>query len=239
MKSEYLNGVLTTLLHKSYKRLAKKLACIVSKWEFDSVKQCTFSRLAVLHFFRKNRYRIPPMDYSAILQALNQASLFDLHRLQSAIYQELQNPKRIDQIKAQLNEGQLISYFDPQTNSLIDAVVEKVQRTRCLVKNTQDQKSWNIPFYYLNLDNVATDIQPAKNTVGLSKSTIKVGMKVGFRDRGQQDQFGTVIRLNPKTATVKAPHGKGWLVPYSMLFQVIEGEVGDYQEQMFIPHDPN
>ncbi len=178
------------------------------------------------------------MDYSAILQALNQESLFDLHRLQSAIYHELQNPKRIDQIKAQLREGQLISYFDPQTNSLIDAVVEKVHRTRCLVKNTKDQKSWNIPFYYLNLENVATDIQPAKNTVGLSKNTLKVGMKVGFRDRGQQDQFGIVTRLNPKTATVTAPHGKGWLVPYSLLFQVIEGEVGEHQEQVFIPHMP-
>ncbi len=31
------------------------------------------------------------MDYTKILQELNNASLFDLHRLQSAIYQELLN----------------------------------------------------------------------------------------------------------------------------------------------------
>lgn len=63
------------------------------------------------------------MDYSAILQELNKASLFDLHRLESAINQELSNPARLDQIKARLKTGQLISYFDPQSNSLIDAVI--------------------------------------------------------------------------------------------------------------------
>jgi hypothetical protein len=98
------------------------------------------------------------MDYSAILQELNKASLFDLHRLQSAIYQELSNPTRLDQIKARLKAGQLISYFDPQSNSLIDAVILKVQRTRCLVRNINDQKSWELPFSYLNLDAVDADI---------------------------------------------------------------------------------
>jgi len=65
------------------------------------------------------------MDYTTILQELNKASLFDLHRLQSAIYQELLNPKRIEQIKAQLKIGQSISYFDPKSNDLIDAVILK------------------------------------------------------------------------------------------------------------------
>jgi hypothetical protein len=113
------------------------------------------------------------MDYTTILQELNKASLFDLHRLQSAIYQELLNPNRINQIKARLKIGQSISYFDPQSNCLIDAVVLKIQITRCLVRNVNDQKRWNIPFYYLNLDNVDTDIQPANNAVGIPKNALK------------------------------------------------------------------
>lgn len=68
------------------------------------------------------------MDYTKILEELNRASLFDLHRLQSAIYQELLNPMRIDQIKAQLKIGQAISYFDPQSNDLIDAVILKFKK---------------------------------------------------------------------------------------------------------------
>lgn len=176
------------------------------------------------------------MDYTTILQELNKASLFDLHRLQSAIYQELLNPKRMDQIKARLKIGQSISYFDPQSNSLIDAVVLKIQITRCLVRNVNDQKRWNIPFYYLNLDNVDTDIQPADNAVGIPKNALKVGDKVGFKDRSNNDLFGEVIRLNQKTTTIKINEYTEWRVPYSHLFPVIDGELGHLQEQAFISH---
>jgi hypothetical protein len=177
------------------------------------------------------------MDYTTILQELNKASLFDLHRLQSAIYQELLNPKRIEQIKAQLKIGQPISYFDPQSNSLVDAVILKIQKTRCLVKNIKDQKTWNLPFYYLNLDDVDADIKPAKNAVGIPKNTLKVGARVGFKDKQNNDLFGEVIRLNPKTATIKINEYSRWLVHYNHLFRVIEGEIGDLQEQTFIPRD--
>jgi hypothetical protein len=177
------------------------------------------------------------MDYTTILQELNKASLFDLHRLQSAIYQELLNPKRIEQIKAQLKIGQPISYFDPQSNSLVDAVILKIQKTRCLVKNIKDQKTWNLPFYYLNLDDVDADIKPAKNAVGIPKNTLKVGARVGFKDKQNNDLFGEVIRLNPKRATIKINEHSQWLVHYSHLFWVIDGEIGDLQEQVFIPRD--
>jgi len=176
------------------------------------------------------------MDYTTTLQELNKASLFDLHRLQSAIYQELLNPMRIEQIKTQLKTGQSISYFDPQSNSLIDAVILKIQRTRCLVRNVKDQKSWNLPFYYLNLDAIDADIQPAKNAVGIPKSSLKIGAKVGFKDKENNDQFGEVIRLNPKRATVKINEHCRWLVNYKYLFYVIEGELCETKEQTFILH---
>jgi hypothetical protein len=177
------------------------------------------------------------MDYTAILHELNKASLFDLHRLQSAIYQELINPNRIEQIKAQLKIGQSISYFDPQSNSLVDAVILKIQITRCLVRNVKDNKTLNLPFYYLNLDDVDADIKPAKNAVGIPKNTLKVGARVGFTDKHNNELFGEVIRLNPKTATVKINESNQWLVHYNHLFRVIEGETGNLQEQTFIPRD--
>ena len=49
------------------------------------------------------------MDYTAILQELNKASLFDLHRLQCAIYQELINPKRAS-IKINEHSEWLVHY---------------------------------------------------------------------------------------------------------------------------------
>jgi hypothetical protein len=175
------------------------------------------------------------MDYTAILQELNKASLFDLHRLQSAIYQELTNPVRIDQVKAQLKIGDAVSYFVPESNCLTDAVILEINRTRCLVRNVKDQKKWNIPFYFLNLDNVDSDIKPAKNAVGIAKSALKVGAKVGYRSKYHQDVFGEVIRLNQKTATVRV-NRREWRVPYRMLFWVIDGETGDLQEPTYIPY---
>ena len=177
------------------------------------------------------------MDYTRILQELNQASLFDLHRLQAAIYQELNNPNRIQQIKGQLRIGQTISYFDTHSNDLIDAVILKIQISRCLVKNIKDQKNWNIPFYFINLDNVDTDIKPSHNSVGMSKITLKIGAKVGFKDRYHNELFGDVIRLNPKTATIRVNQTANWLVPYKHLFPVIEGEASDLGNQLYIPHD--
>lgn len=179
------------------------------------------------------------MDYTALLQELNKASLFDLHRLQSAIYQELENPIRIDQIKAQLKIGQAISYFDPDTNRLIDAVILKIKRTRCLVKNVHDQKNWNLAFYYLNLDNSNTDIQPPKNAVGIPKSSLKVGAKVGYKSKYNEDVFGEVLRLNQKTASVKVNERTTWRVPYTLLFQVIDGELGDLSEPTYLSHEPS
>jgi len=164
------------------------------------------------------------MDYTEILDALNKATLFDLHRLQSAIYQELSNPDRIDAIKIQLKPGQQISYFDSSQNSLIDAIVIQPKKTRCLVKDIKDGKRWNIPFYYINLDDADTDIRPTKNQVGIPKSVLKIGDTVGFKNKDQEDIYGEVIRLNQKTATIKVDMHNQWRVSYSLLFPVLDGE---------------
>jgi len=164
------------------------------------------------------------MDYTEILGALNKATLFDLHRLQSAIYQELLNPERMEAIKIQLKPGQHISYFDPNQNSLVDAIVIQPKKTRCLVKGIKDRKRWDIPFYYINLDDADADIRPAKNQACIPKSVLKVGDTVGFKDKNQNDIYGEVICLNQKTATILVNQQHQWRVSYSLLFPVLNGE---------------
>ena len=114
----------------------------------------------------------------------------------------------------------------------------KIQRTRCLVKNTKDPKCWNLPFYCINLDEADTDIHAAKNALGIPKTSLKLGDKVGFKDNQRNGLFGEVIRLNPKRATVKINGHDTWLVYYRNLFRVIEGGAGNLQEQTFIPYQP-
>ena len=165
------------------------------------------------------------MDYSRIIEDLQQASLFDLYRLRVAISHQLENPQPVREIKSQLKPGQAITYFDGTENRLIKAKVIKLKRTRLLVENEHDQQRWDIPFYWVNLDGVDTDITLSSKT-GLDKSQLKVGDKVGFRDRQNNDVYGKVIRLNRKTATISTDDHTEWRVGYEWLYLVLEGEQG-------------
>jgi len=111
------------------------------------------------------------MNYSSIIEELKQASLFDLYRLRVAISYQLEKPQRVQEIKRQLKPGQTITYFDGAENRLIKAQVIKLKRTRLLVENKHDKQRWDIPFYWVNLDSVDTDIT-LSSTMRLDKSQI-------------------------------------------------------------------
>jgi hypothetical protein len=63
--------------------------------------------------------------------------------------------------------------------------------------------------------------------MGLDKSQIKVGDRVGFLDRQNNDVYGKVIRLNRKTATILTDDHTDWRVGYGLLYLVIDGERGN------------
>jgi len=84
------------------------------------------------------------MDYSKILQELEEASLFDLYRLSVAIEDELNNSQRIGKIKQSLIIGQEITWFDDTANRLEKAIIQKFTASRCEVKNVSDGKRWRI-----------------------------------------------------------------------------------------------
>jgi hypothetical protein len=165
------------------------------------------------------------MDYSKIMENLKQASLFDLYRLSIAINHQLENPQRVAEIKKRLKIGQIIRYFDPAENRLIEAKVIALKRTQLLVKNSHDQQQWTIPVYWVNLDEVNTDISVSPR-MGLDKSQLRVGDIVGFQDKQNNDLHGEVIRLNQKTATIRTNANTEWRVGYEWLYLVIDGEQG-------------
>jgi hypothetical protein len=177
-------------------------------------------RLEVLVEIQENS-----MDYSKIIEELKQASLFDLYRLNVAINQLLEDPRRLSEIKKCLRSGQNISYFDETENRLIEAKVIKLMRTRLLVENIDDRQRWEIPLYYVNLDEVNTDIIGSSKK-GLDKSQLKVGDLVSFQDKQNNDVHGKIIRLNQKTATIKTNTDTEWRVGYEWLYVVINVEQG-------------
>jgi len=164
------------------------------------------------------------MDYSKILNELNSASLFELYRLNASIRQQLKDPKRISLIKSILKVGQLIKYFEAAENRLLDAEIIELKRTKVLVKNKHDDELWNIPYYFINIDNSDVDIQ-AGSKQKISRNNLKVGDKVCFKDNGGKEIFGEVTKLNPKTSGVLVGDVK-WRVAYSLLSPIIDGELG-------------
>ena len=103
------------------------------------------------------------MDYSKILQELEEASLFDLYRLSVAIDDELSNSQKIGKVKQSLVIGQEISWFDSSANRSERAIVEKFTTTRCDVKNISDAKRWRIEYASINIDDVDTSIHSNQN----------------------------------------------------------------------------
>ncbi len=166
---------------------------------------------------------LKPMDYNLVLSELQKASMFDLFRLQAAIGKLLDDPARLIAIKHALRPGMEITYFHEQGNRLVPARVLQIRKTRVAVQDLETGKRWNIPLYMLNLENQVTDITPKQQ--GVDRLSLQVGYTVGFTGQEGQEQFGTIIKLNPKRAKIQTESGI-WAVPYSMLFTVIDGEHG-------------
>ena len=163
------------------------------------------------------------MNYSKILEELNNASLFELYRLEQAIRRSLEDPVRIRKIKDSLKVGQAIEYFVAEENRLVEASVVELRRTWALVKNRHDGKLWNIPFYHINLDH--GDASISGSTGRLDRNSLKVGDRVAFKDRRGNERVGEVIKLNQRTAGVLVGTTR-WKVGYRLLSPIIEGEVG-------------
>ena len=161
------------------------------------------------------------MNYSKILDELNNASLFELYRLNEAIRRSLEDPVRIRSIKDSLKVGQNIEYFDAEENRLVEAIITELKRTRLLVKNRHDGKLWDIPYYYVNLDH--SNIAISNSAGKLNRNNLKVGDKVAFKDKKGHELFGEVIKLNQKTAGVLVGTAR-WKVGYGLLSLIIEGE---------------
>lgn len=150
------------------------------------------------------------MNFAAVLEALNQASGFELYRLRAALDRILDDPKWIIPIAQQLHQGQRIDYFDCQGNTTRSAQVLELRNKRVLVRDEQDGKSWLIPYAAINLAGVDVRIREATPT-GLGRHEIAVGDTLGFLDRDGRQQSGQVIRLNdnrsPCTTRVRATNG--------------------------------
>jgi hypothetical protein len=161
------------------------------------------------------------VDFTAIMTSLKNASTYDLYRIKVAIQNELENPDRIKIIRGCFTVGDIISYFDNTTNTLVKAIVLEKNPKNAVVENHHDKKIWNVPYYMINIANKESDIHVDYREKP-SKNNFKAGDLVGFNHEGKQ-YTGTINKLNHKTASLITNENKRWRVSYSCLFKVLEG----------------
>jgi len=164
------------------------------------------------------------MDYTHLLNALNKATAFDLYRLHVAIGNELENPKRILNIKQKLRIGMELSYFDHVENRLVKAKLLEMRQKNAVVLDYEQNKRFVIPYYMLNIDGIDVDIYESKNSETLTANMLKVGDCVGFNKNGE-NIAGIIKRINHKTVTLETSSGHQWRVAYSFLYRVLDAEI--------------
>ena len=165
------------------------------------------------------------MNFSDVLQALNQASAFELFRMRSAIDRVIDEPQRIRAIHARLQIGQAIEYFDSQANAEKRGTILELRRKQVLLLDHGDGRKWLTSYASINMDGADVQIR-AQVKSGLGRNEIAVGDIVGYLDRHQRQRSGQVIRLNDKSATLQVGADQ-WRVAYMFLHRVLEAEAVD------------
>lgn len=160
------------------------------------------------------------MDFTAVLEALNKASGFELYRLRAAIDRVLADPKWVQAIKQTLRPGQEVVYFDPRSNRQFTGKLIEFRTKGVVVHHRESGEHWLIPYAAINLDGADVHI---RNTTqqGLSRHEVTVGDRVGFLDHDQQQRSGRIVRLNDKTVTLDS-QGQKWRVAYALLHRVVD-----------------
>ncbi len=161
-------------------------------------------------------------DINSIYKQIETLSLFDLTQLQSAIHQLLDDPEKTLALKRHLTPGKKVSYFHGRKNAVIDGVLLEVRNTKARIKDLSDDKVWLVPIRAISLDGANVAIPCKRKSAALDRYSLKAGDRVGFEANGQ-DQFGIIIKLNPKTAVVELSNGVIWRVHYMYLFLVTDG----------------
>ena len=155
------------------------------------------------------------MDYSKLLEHLQQSSAYDLYRLHSVLEHMLDDPNRIFRIKKAIHPGDIIEYYDCDAHREVKARVLSFQRSRLLVENLDDQKKFNIPYLAVNTATLDKTEHDRPNTP--QRTNIQIGQMLAFNDSEGVQQSGEVIELGTHCATLETAQGI-WRVNYAQLF---------------------
>lgn len=160
------------------------------------------------------------MDLHELMSALaSEASDLDLLRLRTAIDQLLMQPQRLLAVRSRLHVGQEVDFWNLRENRLRRGRIVQFKPEQLLVQTESPAQYWWVSYAAIQPD--ANQAPPPEPPARLRRSDFNVGDTVSFEGRDLIQRLGTVVRLNPKTATVSCD-GQQWRVPFALLHRVVD-----------------
>lgn len=162
------------------------------------------------------------MNVNRVYEEVEKLSLFDLNQLYNTISNLLDDPERNMAVKRNLKVGMTI-YYESSDRTMTEAIVLDVRNKMATVQNVIDNRRWNIYLFSIHLNGKDLVVSPKRPSSKLDRNSLRIGDRVGYRSKNEDDVFGVIKKLNPKKAVVVLNTDQIWHVPYSMLFLVMDG----------------
>ncbi len=163
-------------------------------------------------------------DWHDLMSTLaSQACDLELLQLRTALDHLMLQPNRIMAVRRYLHIGQEVGYFDVRDSKIHRGRVIEFKPDQLLVQSLRDLKYRWMAYAAVQIDTGNTPAQqppPPKVQVARREDFV-VGDSVSFEGRDLIRKFGTIERINQKTASVLCEDGVQWRVSFALLQRVV------------------
>ena len=160
------------------------------------------------------------IDLQDAMLSLQKANDLDLLRLHTAIGHLLRDPVRIMAIRRHLHLGQEVNFWNTRTQKMQRGRIVGYKPDQVLVQTESPTQTWSIMYAAISVDPSAAPPQPLPERRP-TRADFARGDSVSFEPQDMIARFGSIIRMNQKTATVATEDGMEWRVAYGALRRVV------------------
>lgn len=167
------------------------------------------------------------MNDPKLIEALSNASNLELFQLSAVIDRMLQDPRRILAVRSKLHLGQTVRFVDWRDAQMRSGRIVMLKDTQAIIHDLHERKEWKLPYAAIEPPaGPSQPVQPAESAervqaVKPGRNDFRCGERVSFQDRYLQNQIGTIVRINQRTATVDCGT-ESWRVPFAALRHVLD-----------------
>lgn len=163
-------------------------------------------------------------DWHDLMSTLtSQASDLELLQLRTALDHLMLQPNRIMAVRRHFHVGQEVSYFDVRDSKMHRGRIIEFKPDQLLMQSLRDLKYRWTPYAAVQIDTAAMPAQqpPPPKVQVARREDFAAGDTVSFEGRDLIRKFGTIERINQKTASVLCEDDVQWRVSFGLLQRVV------------------